>query len=81
MKIDPNRHQYALYCHSEYGPTFGKGCDIFIANYPNTTMNSYAYLGSSYKHPQYPIGTDETQTFLAGSHQFQLDEIEVYLKE
>jgi hypothetical protein len=38
-------------------------------------------LGKSYKHPQYAFGTKEADTFLAGSCQFQLAEIEVYKKE
>jgi hypothetical protein len=38
-------------------------------------------LGHAYSHPQYAYGTNEAETFLAGSHFFQLDEIEVYQKE
>jgi hypothetical protein len=41
-------------------------------------MNSLAGLGYSYKHPQYAQGTREAESFLAGSDEFQLDEIEVY---
>jgi hypothetical protein len=41
-------------------------------------MNSYSYLGHTYKHHQYANGTNEAKSFLAGSFQFQLDEIEVY---
>jgi len=79
MKIDPNRHQAAIYCHSEYGPTFG--CDIIIANNANTTWESRSNLCYHYKHPQYGHRTNEADSFLAGSHKFQLDEIEVYQKE
>jgi hypothetical protein len=81
MKIDSKRHQYAIRCRSEYGPTFGGGHDIHIANNANTTMDSYSFLGRTYKHPQYGLNTNEAFTFLAGSHNFQLDEIEVYKKE
>ena len=38
MKIKQNRHQSAIRCHSEYGPTFGGGHDIYVANNANTTM-------------------------------------------
>jgi hypothetical protein len=38
-------------------------------------------LGYTYKNPQYAYGTDEAKTFLAGSYNFQLDEIDVYQKE
>ena len=44
-------------------------------------MDSRSNLGFTYKHPQYAQGTDEACTFLAGSFNFQLDEIEVYEKE
>jgi hypothetical protein len=80
IKIDPDEHEYAIYCNSEYGPTFGED-DIHIADNSNTTMNSYSDLGWTYKHPQYEEGTIEAQTFLAGTDWFQLDEIEVYQKE
>ena len=52
-----------------------------IENNANTTMDSYSRLGSNYIHPHYAFGTNEAKTFLAGSHDFQLDEIEVYQKE
>jgi hypothetical protein len=79
MKIEQNRHRCAICCYSFCGPTFGY--DIRIANNANTTTNSYSDLGFSYSHPQYAQGTNEVQTFLAGSYKFQLAEIEVYQKE
>ncbi len=79
MKVDPNENHRAIFCDSEFGPTFG--FEIHIANNPNTTMDSWSNLGNCYKHPQYAFGTDEAKTFLAGAYYFQLDEIEVYEKE
>jgi hypothetical protein len=79
MKVNPNQHQYAIGCHSEWGPIFGY--DIFIANNANTTMDSYSNLGDCYKHPQYAYGTNEAKSFLSGSRDFLFDEIEVYEKE
>ncbi len=83
MKIQPNKHEYAIYSNSLNGLAFGAFCfnDIYEANNSNTTMYSYSKLGNSYKHQQYEYGTYEAQTFLAGSFNFQLDEIEVYQKE
>ena len=81
MKIDPNNHKYAIRCSTVHGPTFGGGHDIHIVNNANTTMHSHSNLGFSYKHPQYTNETNEAKIFLAGSIQFQLDEIEVYKKE
>jgi hypothetical protein len=79
MKVDPNENEYAIICDSDYGPTFGH--DIHIANNANTTMGSRSSLGDAYSHPQYAKGTNEARSFLAGSHEFQLEEIEVYQKE
>jgi hypothetical protein len=79
MKIHPYKHEYAIECHSSFGPTFS--FDIRIANNANTTMSCSSNLGFAYKHPQYGYGTNEAQTFLAGSYSFQLDEIEVYQKD
>jgi len=81
MNINPNRHDFAIFCHSSCGPSFGGGCDIYIAKNANITMECCSQLGVSYKHPRYAQGTDEAKTFLAGSFRFQLDEIEVYQKE
>jgi hypothetical protein len=88
-KSDPARSQFSIYCDSENGPSFG--IDIHIVNNANTAMGSYSQLGYSrlgysrlgysYLHPQYTYGTDDANTFLAGSYEFQLDEIEVYQKE
>ena len=79
MNVDPNRHEWAICCRSSCGPTFGN--DLCIGNNSNATMNSRSNLGDSYIHPQYAYGTNEAQSFLAGSCYFQLDEIEVYKKE
>jgi hypothetical protein len=81
MKIDPNRHEYGIVCDSECGPTFGGGHDICINNNANTRMDSWSNLGRSYIHPQYAYRSNEAETFLAGSFNFQLDEIEIYQKE
>ena len=78
MKIDPDRHQFAICCDSECGPKFG--ADISIAKSDYTTMKSWSDLGYSYSHPQYEHETYEAKTFLAGTEWFQLDEIEVFKK-
>jgi hypothetical protein len=80
IKVNPNDHASAIRCHSELGPTFGR--DIIIANNANTTTtSSYSQLGHTYQHPQYEYVTNEAQSFLTGSFEFQLNEIEVYQKE
>jgi hypothetical protein len=44
-------------------------------------MCNYSDLGYSHKHAQYENDTIEAQSFLAGSYEFQLAEIEVFQKE
>ena len=77
--IDPNEHDHAICCVYKCGPSFG--CGIHIANNANTTMDCYSNLGYTYRHPQYAARSKEAENFLAGSFNFQLDEIEVYERE
>ena len=79
MKIRPNYHEYAIYCSGWFGPIFG--FDIAIDSNANTNTLSRSNLGSVYNHPQYALETNEAKSFLTGSYQFQLSEIEVYQKE
>ena len=48
------------------------------------TVNSHvakSNLDLSYRHPQYAFVTNEAKTLLAGSKNFQLDDIEVFQRE
>ena len=75
-------YRYSIYDCSSYGPTFGNGYDIYIANYASTSSSSYANLGYSYSPPSgYNYGDTFTQTFLAGgstNYYFTPDEIETF---
>jgi hypothetical protein len=73
-----NGDSMSIYCHAHYGPTFGNGCDLFISDYANSNLKSCSNLGLNFKHPKYQFDTKEAKRFLAGSHHFQVDEIEVY---
>ena len=74
-----NKADYAILCSTLYGPIF---CgDIFISNNSNENQESYSKLGTCYKHDQFPERTAEAKNYLAGSFNFQLDEIEVYQKK
>jgi hypothetical protein len=72
---------YGIYCHTSYGPTFGNGHDLHIANQSNTNTSSSSYLGSSYSYPDFDYESNEASSFLAGSYNFQVSEIEVYTKQ
>jgi hypothetical protein len=67
-------HQNAVFCYASYGPTFGGGHDLYVANCANSTTSSHNYLGNTYQLPQ----GQSAQTFFTGSHNFQAVEVEVY---
>jgi hypothetical protein len=78
MKCSQN---HGIYCNSSYGPTFGGGHDLHIDDRSNTNTSSYSDLGYSYSHPDYAYRSNEAKSFLAGSYNFQVTEIEVYAKQ
>jgi hypothetical protein len=73
--VDPT---CAIYCESYYGPVFG-GYDLNI-NDDADIEESCSNLGDAFRHPKYKYSTTEAETFLAGSLDFRISEIEVYLK-
>ena len=79
VKMNIIQPQNAIYASSYYGPTFGGGHDLYVA-----LDSSYAYsnLGHSYQLPSflanYGVNSQQAQSFLAGSYNFQLVEVEVY---
>ena len=83
MKI-PNKAN-AIFCAKEAGPSFGTG-EIHVVHNSNTNkpyayLDSFSDLGGTYVHSNYAYGSAEAKSFLAGSYNFTLDEIEVYKKE
>ena len=66
-------------CDQRYGPVFGFN-DFRIADKSNSNLESFSNLGSSYIHPDYTKGSKEARSFLAGSYNFQVAEMEVYTK-
>lgn len=68
------KHQeYAMYCDSSLGPTFGGGHDLHMAENANTTTSCYSHLGYSY---ECPLGQQET--FLTGVRNFAVTNYEVF---
>ncbi len=74
------RAEYAIRGVPSYGPTFGCGHDIYIADRSDTQVGSYSNLGNSYQCPPgYLRGDGNTECFLAGTYNGWLTtEIEVY---
>ena len=50
-KFIPFNGKELIYCHSNFGPTFGGGYDIYISDRCNETNDSYAYFPSRYNRP------------------------------
>jgi len=67
---------YAIYKVSGYGPTFGTGWDIYIANNANSNTNSYSDFGETNVY-SVPSGVQDQYTILAGTRSFTPDEVEV----
>jgi len=69
----------SIYSCYDRGPTFGGGHDIHIPNNAASNTNSYSNLGHEYSPPPgYSYGSSFTESFLAGSRNFQPDEVEVF---
>ena len=74
-------NRQSVYDCSSYGPTFGYGWDIYIANYASSSRSSYTNLGHTYSPPSgYNYRDTFTQTFLAGGsdYYFTPDEVETF---
>jgi hypothetical protein len=65
----------AIYCGSSYGPTFGGGHDIHVANGCNGNTSSYTSLGNAFTND---TGINGQQVF-TGETNFTVKEIEVFL--
>ena len=74
MSLLPEKMDQAILCCSNYGPTFGTGPDLRIANNPNNSNACSAHLSNSY---QLPAGQKAT-TFFTGGETFSLTELEVF---
>ena len=74
-----SHYRYSIYSCSSYGPTFGYGFDICIADHAASNTNSFSELGWTYSPPAgNSYGSSFTQSFLAGSYDFRPDEVEVF---
>ena len=77
MKV---KHPKAIYVTPANGPTFGGGHDFVIYDQSNINGNSLSSLGYSYQFDLHAYGSAGAKSFLAGSYNFRVDEIEVYVR-
>ena len=72
----------SVYTNPKYGPTFGGGHDIYVADQSNLHMNSYTNFGNTYALNNLTLFNSWNLTFqksfLTGGNGFQTVEIEVY---
>ena len=74
MPLKGTNNQNGICCSSAYGPIFGGGHDLCIANGANANSNSYSNLGNSYEYPPHA-----NVSFLVGQKNFTVSELEVFL--
>ena len=76
--LKDSNDRFAIHRYSRYGPTFGYGHDLYIADNAGSNAYSYTNFGSTYQAPQgYPYGAANTSSLLAGSEYFTPAEVEV----
>ncbi|XP_078382135.1 uncharacterized protein LOC144664794 isoform X1 [Oculina patagonica] len=69
----------SIYSCSRHGPSFGIGHDLHIADSASTNTKSYSLLGYTFRLSSgYSPGSSFAESFLAGSKNFQPDEVEVF---
>ena len=73
MPLIAGMEEYAIYCDSSCGPTFGSGNDLCIPDAPNSN-NGTVSLNNSY---QCPTGQN-ANAVLTGNQNFRVNEIEVF---
>jgi len=81
--IVSNEGKYAIYGSANYGPVFG-GDDKYVRDlgiFGLTDERNYSKFGYSYQHERYPKDTVKADSILAGSFNFQVQEIEVFVKK
>ncbi len=49
-----------------------------MADNGNVNTDNASFLSDAYKHPSWLFGSREACFFLAGTHKFQIEEIEVF---
>ena len=73
--------EYAIYCKSDYGPTFGlgkDGYDLHISGNANILTSSSVCLGETYNNPTYNDPESEANLFFTGKTHFHVTNYEVF---
>jgi hypothetical protein len=73
-KFSLKKPEYAIVCRGLYGPVFGSGNDLLVANNGDVNSGSHTYLGGSYVND---TGRDRGK-FFTGAQSFRVSEVEVF---
>ena len=77
-KVKQGREQYAIYCSSCYGPSFGGGHDLYICDNPQVNQSSNRFGNTYQLPPGYVYNSEQAKNLLAGQYEFKITEIEVF---
>ena len=73
MCINQNMSYIAMIHYPSCGPTFGGGHYLYISSDANNNSDSSSNIGHTYELPP-----GQTNTFLGGSNNFKVSDIEVF---
>jgi hypothetical protein len=78
LKIKEDKKNEAIFDHGNYLVSFGS-TDIVIHNDPHNRADNFSNLGSRFELPAgFVEGLELSKSYLAGTHQFKVKQIEVY---
>ena len=65
-------YQNAIRCDASYGPTFGGGYDIYVADNSNSNKNSYTYDNSKSSDCSYnlPVAPGKSESILTDGEKY-----------
>ena len=69
---------HSIYNRPDYLATFGGGHDIHLCDNCNSSNSSYSNFGHTFNTPGAQYGTEQAKSYLAGSYNFKVLEIETY---
>eukprot|EP00475_Leptophrys_vorax_P012261 TRINITY_DN18678_c0_g1_i1.p1 TRINITY_DN18678_c0_g1~~TRINITY_DN18678_c0_g1_i1.p1 ORF type:complete len:345 (-),score=78.11 TRINITY_DN18678_c0_g1_i1:68-985(-) len=72
---------YGIYCFKSFGPTFGVGSDVYIADGCNRNTCSYTAPGASYDLSSIDLMNFKPEEIFSGSRNFQVTEIEIFMPQ
>ena len=81
MPVKRESREYAIYCKSDYGPTFGLGkdrYDLHISDNANIFTSSSVCLGETYNNPTNNDPESKADLFFTGETRFHVTNYEVF---